>query len=83
MAHIGTRGYLLHLPLTEFERRLDPRVFQRVHRRHIVNLEHVAEMRPHENGRLVIHMQDGTTIVASRARSKELRKAAVGSIRVQ
>jgi hypothetical protein len=44
-------------------------------------LEHVTEMRPHDSGRLIVHMRDGTTILASRARSRELRCEAVSSVR--
>jgi two-component system LytT family response regulator len=75
--HSGSRRHLVRLPLSEFERRLDPARFVRVHRSHIVNLDHVRSMEPYDGARLEIRMQDGTRIVASRTRSKELRDLAI------
>jgi two-component system LytT family response regulator len=75
--HAGPRRHLVRLPLGEFERRLDSARFVRVHRSHIVNLDHVRSMEPYDGARLEIRMQDGTRIVASRTRSKELRDLAI------
>ena len=71
--HTKGRGFLVHLTLNEFERRLDPERFVRVHRRHIVNLDHVDEITPLDNGRLEIHLRSGTRLAASRTRSREIR----------
>jgi two-component system LytT family response regulator len=66
-------SHLLDLTLGDLESRLDPNRFCRVHRSHIVNLDHVAEMRRYDMRRLTIRMSDGTEVVASRAGSKNLR----------
>jgi DNA-binding LytR/AlgR family response regulator len=38
--------------LRELERRLDPRQFIRIHRSHIVNLDHVIAFEPYDGGRM-------------------------------
>jgi two-component system LytT family response regulator len=74
-----TRGrrFLVYLGMNEFESRLDPERFVRVHRSHIVNMDHVAAMVPFDATRLQIEMRDGTKIIASRTRSRELRGLAI------
>jgi len=69
--------HLVHLRLTELEERLDPAVFQRIHRSHIVNLNFVEAMIPAPDARLEIVLRDGTRLMASRSRSRELREQSV------
>ena len=73
---VYTRGhvYLVYLTLNDFERRLDPRKFVRVHRAHIVNLDFVSHLVPYDGSRIQVEMRDRTKILASRARSKDLRE---------
>jgi DNA-binding LytR/AlgR family response regulator len=71
------RRHLVYLPLADFEQRLDPAQFVRVHRSHVVNLDFVRHLVPFDAGRLTVEMRDGTRIVASRARSKALRELAL------
>lgn len=66
--------HLVYLTLNDFERRLDPARFVRVHRAHIVNLDFVSHLVPYDGSRMQIQMRSGTRILASRARSKELRE---------
>jgi DNA-binding LytR/AlgR family response regulator len=63
--------------MNEFEARLDPDRFRRIHRSHIVNLDHVASLSPAEGMRYEIVMRDGSKILASRTRSRELRGLAI------
>ena len=53
--------------------RLDPQRFLRIHRSHIVNLDHVASMQTFDATRMQVVMRDGAKIVASRTRSRDLR----------
>jgi two-component system LytT family response regulator len=71
------RRFLVELPLGEFEARLDPTRFLRIHRGHIVNLDYVAQLVPYDGARLQVEMRDGTKLMASRTRSRELRDLAV------
>jgi two-component system LytT family response regulator len=72
-AHAGGRSYLVHLPLAELERRLDPDRFLRIHRSHVVNLDHVEAFEAQADGRVEVVLKDGLRLVASRTRSRELR----------
>ncbi|HEX6037680.1 LytTR family DNA-binding domain-containing protein [Longimicrobium sp.] len=62
------------ISLNELERRLDPACFRRVHRAHIVNLDHVSSIRPYDERRLSVRFADGSEVVASRAGSQLLRE---------
>lgn len=75
--HTGGKRYLVYLTMSEFEARLDPQRFVRIHRSHIVNLDKVAAFLPEDGGRLSIEMKDGTKLTASRTRARELRHLAI------
>jgi two-component system LytT family response regulator len=72
-AYAGGARHLLHLSLNHLEQRLDPRRFVRIHRAHIVNLDHVKAFKPHGKGRLQAELSDGTVLPVSRSRSQALR----------
>ena len=74
--HTAAGSHLLHISLTELEGRLDPAVFRRVHRSHIVNLDAIVHLRRYDDRRLVIVLSDGTSVVASRTASERLRSLA-------
>jgi two-component system LytT family response regulator len=67
--------HLMTIALGELLERLDGARFVRVHRSHVVNLDWVASLQPHDAGRWVVVMRDGTRIVASRSGSRALREA--------
>lgn len=70
----GGGNVLADISLNELERRLDPARFRRVHRAHIVNLDHVSAIRPYDERRLSVRFADGSEVVASRAGSQSLRE---------
>jgi two-component system, LytTR family, response regulator len=74
--HAPGGPFLLHVSLSELAGRLDPERFVQVHRSHIVNLDAMKLLRPHDERRLVIVLTNGEEIVASRAASEVLRKQA-------
>jgi two-component system, LytTR family, response regulator len=74
MIHAQGRRYLIGLRLGTLEARLANPPFLRVHRSHIVNLDHVERMRLLDNGRVEEQMKDGATVPVSRIRSQELRR---------
>ena len=74
--HAAEGTFLIHVALAELAARLDPARFRQVHRSHIVNLDAVAHMKPHDDRRLAITLRDGSVVVASRTASEELRKLA-------
>ena len=65
--------HLVRMTLAEFEKSLDPARFLRVHRSRIVNFERIVRAEPAGGGRLLLHMEDGEAIVASRTGSRLLR----------
>jgi two-component system LytT family response regulator len=77
LLHAGGRRHLIHVTLRDLERRLDPERFLRIHRSHLVNVEHVAELRRGADGRIEVRMRDGTQLLASRERSRALRRLAL------
>ena len=73
LIHAGDRVFRLNVPLAELEKRLDPRTFVRIHRSHLVNLEHVASLEPLDDSRLEVSLRSGLKLMASRQRSRALR----------
>jgi two-component system, LytTR family, response regulator len=67
---------VLHVSLNRLEERLDPARFLRIHRTHIVNLDHVAAFRRQTNGSLVAELVDGSVLAVSRSKAQELRNLA-------
>jgi two-component system LytT family response regulator len=72
----GTRQFLLAVTLSDLAARLDPETFLRVHRSHLINLDHVAACVPRDDSRFDITMRSGATITASRQRSRIVRTLA-------
>jgi two-component system LytT family response regulator len=70
----GADQVLADISLNELERRLDPACFRRIHRAHIVNLDHVSAIRPYDERRLSVRFADGSEVVASRTGSQSLRE---------
>jgi len=67
------RRYLVYVNLADLSSRLDSAQFVRVHRSHIVNLDSVAAVAPHDANRLELRMADGSRVVASRNGTQLLR----------
>jgi two-component system, LytTR family, response regulator len=73
VATIGGATHLVRMSLSDFERRLDPGRFLRVHRSTIVNFDHLSRTEPAGAGRMLAHMANGEIIQVSRAGSHLLR----------
>ncbi|UTW56956.1 LytR/AlgR family response regulator transcription factor [Kordiimonas sp. SCSIO 12610] len=65
--HIGERTHILRETMKVMEKRLDPKIFQRIHRSTIVNLDKVKEVRPHSNGECFLTLDGGTELKVSRS----------------
>ena len=72
-----TDTHLVRMSLGEFEQRLDPQRFIRVHRSRIINIDYLDYAEPAGGGRLVARMTDGTTVPLSRTGSQALRSLIV------
>lgn len=73
---VDGKTYLSSLTLNAVEAMLDPAQFVRIHRSHLVNFAYVTGLRPYDNSRLQVVLRDGTRIVASKTRSRDLRQLA-------
>ena len=69
---VGTSNYRT---LDELQARLDPDVFWRVHRSHLVNISKIKEIVPWFSRNYMLRMKDGkgTEIPVSRSQTKRLR----------
>lgn len=76
---IAARGttYLVRIPISELECKLDPARFMRIHRSAIINLDFVESMKPDDQSQLSVHMRDGTVLVANREASRALRDSSI------
>jgi len=72
-AHVDGSSYVLHVSLNRLEARLDPTRFIRVHRTHLVNLDHVCAFERDVRGNLEAELNDGARIPVSRSRAQALR----------
>ena len=71
------KQFLITVRLSDLEERLVGRNFLRIHRSHLINLEYVTAIEPHDPARLQVVMKSGARIVACRAGSKRLRDLAL------
>jgi DNA-binding LytR/AlgR family response regulator len=71
--HVAKRAYPLRETMANLGQRTDPERFVRVHRRFMVNLDHVVEIEPLEGGDARIRLKDGTRIPFSRRCRSALR----------
>ena len=73
--HAGNDSYVLRDSLSAVEARLEPSLFARVHRKHIVNVARVQEIEPLLRGEYVLIMRGGRRVTTGRtyrARVREL-----------
>lgn len=75
LVHARGKRHMMRTSLQDLEESLGKR-FLRVHRSHLVNMDHVVRFEPHDAARLNVVLSDGSHVIASRARSQELRKLA-------
>jgi two-component system LytT family response regulator len=66
--------YLSLASLAELQEALPRELFERVHRRALVNLEHVARLEPTPAGGFLAHTRGGHAIEVSRQAARELRR---------
>jgi two-component system LytT family response regulator len=70
----GSSTYLSDQPLGDLQERLPRELFERVHRRALLNLEHVVRLEPNDAGGFVAHTRGGAAVEVSRQAARELRR---------
>jgi two-component system LytT family response regulator len=72
--HVGDRTFLTDDSLQSLEARLEGGAFERVHRRALLNLDHVARLEPCPTGGYVARTQRGAVVEVGRQAARGLRK---------
>jgi len=70
--HIGDTTHLIRQTITAFETQLDPRQFVRVHRRAMVSLRAIQDLKPLTNGDAELRLHTGQLVRVSRNYRKQL-----------
>ena len=64
--HVGRDTHLLREPLSRLESRLDPGMYQRIHRRMIVNVNRIREIHPLFHGSYEVALHGGARLTSGR-----------------
>ena len=72
--HVGKDAHLLRETMNAIEGRLDQKMFLRIHRSRIVNMERVKELHPWFNGDYAVILRDGTKLMLSRGYRDKLQE---------
>jgi two-component system LytT family response regulator len=64
--HCGKESYLLRDTISALEKQLDPKLFVRVHRSAIVNIDRIKELQPWFHGEYRILLREGVELTLSR-----------------
>lgn len=72
--HLGATTHLVRESLRTIEAKLDPRVFLRIHRSAIVNIDAIRELQPWFHGDHVIILRNGDRLPCSRRYDERLRQ---------
>jgi two-component system, LytTR family, response regulator len=75
--HTAEKEFLVSVRLSDLEGNLPAGSFLRIHRSHLINLEHIISIESYDGARVQVVMRSGASIVASRAGSKRLRDLAL------
>ncbi len=78
--HSGGRKHLFREALGSLETKLDPRMFRRIHRSTIANVERIRELRPGFHGDFDVVLRDGTELRLSHRYRANLEKNFLGTL---
>jgi two-component system LytT family response regulator len=74
--HVEGTSHLLRTSMSNLLARLDSRLFRRIHRSSIVNLDYIREVHPWFSGEHVVVMKDGTRLTMSRSFRDQFKELA-------
>jgi len=72
--HAEGRTHVVRATMKQFEERLDPSNFQRVHRSTIVNIRRIRRLKPHTNGEYFLTLEGGHELKLSRSYRDRLER---------
>ena len=70
--HVGNGSHLIRMTAASIEPQLDPRVFLRIHRRYIVNIDRIVEVQPWFAGDAIVVLRNGAKLRLSRTYRERL-----------
>ena len=65
--HSGSKVHVMRSTMKQLEAKLNPTIFQRIHRSTIVNLDYIEKICSHINGEYFLILKDGSRIKMSRS----------------
>lgn len=71
--HVQGQTHIMRTTMKELESKLDPTIFQRVHRSTIVNLERVEKVSSHINGEFHLTLSCGSSLKMSRSYKEKVK----------
>lgn len=71
--HVQGQTHIMRTTMKELEAKLDPSIFQRVHRSTIVNLERVEKVSSHINGEFHLTLSCGSSLKMSRSYKEKVK----------
>jgi len=74
--HVGDRSYLLHQAISSLEERLDPSMFQRIHRSHILRKNNITGLRHEGGGVWHVILTDGNSLRIGRKYLSDVKNLA-------
>ena len=72
--HAEGRTHVVRATMKQFEERLDPVNFQRIHRSTIVNIRRIRKLKPHTNGEYFLTLDGGHELKLSRSYRDRLER---------
>ncbi|MGB0522975.1 MAG: LytR/AlgR family response regulator transcription factor [Flammeovirgaceae bacterium] len=73
--HVGPEKHVIRESMNTLETQLDPKLFFRIHRSSIVNLNRIQELQPYFKGDYMVILQDGTQLKLTRTRKEAFQRA--------
>lgn len=80
---IGKESHLLRETMSSLETRLDPKVFARIHRSTIVNIDRIRELNHIFHGDYSVLLKDGTRLTLSRGYREQFERLVGGNQQLQ
>jgi two-component system LytT family response regulator len=71
--HAGQATHLLHVPMNTLETSLNPERFVRIHRSHIVNLQHIRQLWTLAHGQYILELASGERLQSGRTYGEKIR----------
>jgi len=72
--HAGRERHMLRRTMSDLLACLDPQLFVRIHRSHIVNVERIRELQALDNGEWLVILTDGVRLTLSRSYRDDLHE---------